>query len=209
MILLLGSEGNIGKRYKAILRDLDIPFIGIDPKLHNEHFVKDTDFDKAIIAVPTEYHFALCNLMMDLGKPFLCEKPLSKNTDECKHLAFRAKTEKANGFVVNNWQFVMPSEKIKSIEYENYHTGSDGLAWDMCQLIYIAFKNNSRLHIDTKNPVWSARINGEAISLRDVHWSYVDLVKAFTNEVWQELWTLQDGLLMTQAVLRYQKEIKF
>jgi hypothetical protein len=208
MILLLGSDGSIGKRYTAVLKDLDIPYIGWD-KATATNYWQDLSFDKAIVATPTDTHFDICNKLIDLQKPFLCEKPLSKNQNECDHLVRRAKTYGVKGAVVCNYKFVCPEEKIRSIEYDSYYTGGDGFAWDLCQIIYLAFQNNARLHLRNKSPVWSMRINDEAVSLRDVHWSYVDMLHAFSNNEWDSLWSLYDGFEMTKAVDRFVREKKY
>lgn len=42
-----------------------------------------TDVDALIIASPDATHAALCLAAIDLGKPVLCEKPLSPSADEC------------------------------------------------------------------------------------------------------------------------------
>ena len=42
-----------------------------------------SDVDAVIIASPDATHAALCLAAIDLGKPVLCEKPLSPNSEEC------------------------------------------------------------------------------------------------------------------------------
>lgn len=209
MILIIGSRGSIGTRYRTILEDMGESYCEYDPAINS---LEDDAFDpmvfeKAIIASPTNTHFKYCNLMMDLKKPFLCEKPLSQNLEECELLAKRQRTEKYKGYVVNNWNFLIPEgEKVRSIEYDYYRTGPDGFCWDLAQPIYIGFKHNAKLHLHKKSALWNVRINNESVQYRDIEWSYLDMISAFINDDYESLWTLQDGLQMSIAVQRYMKE---
>lgn len=207
MILIIGSRGRIGTRYRHILKTLKVDYCEYDPALRfdeSDDFDPDA-FDMTIIASPTKTHFKYCNQMMDLKKPFLCEKPLSHDLIECEKLAERQIKEGHSGFVVNNWSFVMPNE-IDSMEYNYYQTGPDGFVWDLSQLIYIADKNNAMTRFNNESVIWNARVNGKSIAYREIELSYFEMIRKFLIQDEESLWNLQDGFLMSVAVNRYAKE---
>lgn len=213
MMLLLGSEGRIGLRYQSILRELEIPWVGfdlIDRPVGTWKEWKDLSFDQVLIATPTFTHVGLCHELLDMKKSFLCEKPLSTDLAECEVLRTRAKNEKASAYVVNNYSFVMPSDQpIRSLEWDYFNSGQDGFEWDLCQIIYLGYKNNASLQLHQKSPLWNMRVNGDSINYRRIELSYLDMIGAFYMKDREHLWNLYDGQEMTKAVLRYQREKKF
>ena len=80
-IVLLGSEGSMGRRYQAIFRHLLVPIVPVDtaygplpatqtlsPLIASSRGV--------VIATPTAAHAQLLRLMAPLRIPILCEKPI-------------------------------------------------------------------------------------------------------------------------------------
>ena len=182
-ILIIGS-GNMGKRYKRILNynnietvdyDLTEKFGGVE--LHN------IDFDKAIIATPTNDHFEYCKKLVSLDKDFLCEKPVSKNPEEIKTLIELAECDVR---MVCNWIFTAPSmvpfmKDNCHIYYDYYNTGRDGLEWDIIQLIHLASDFKS-LEVVTESPVFNAAINNIPITQTDIEKSYLSMLEMWIEE---------------------------
>ena len=69
----------MGKRYQAILKHLDVPFICADVAQESGMNELADMSDGIIIASPTETHFGYIHKFHKLGKPILCEKPLSRS----------------------------------------------------------------------------------------------------------------------------------
>jgi len=212
-VLVVGGLGSIGRRYCAILRYLGIEYEVLDIQkmridgsallTDNIFDLNDCVFDKAIIATTTDTHFRYCKRLIEIGKPFLCEKPLSKNLEECKELV--ELDQQKLGFIVNNYRHCLPIPS-KRISYNYFNTGSDEALWDACQLIYL----DPNAEIMTSSPIWELSCNlGTEISYRSLENSYVEMIQNFILDRKIYLWTLEDGLKMTQAVLdRIQRENK-
>lgn len=215
-VLLIGCNGSIGRRYAAILKFLGIEYNGID--VHNENLlydVKKSDFSHCIIATPTNTHFDMCKKIALKGIPFLCEKPLSKSPEECKEIIKIANECMVSGFVVNNWAHTYKiggvwQPNTCKVFYDNYHTGKDGLLWDCCQLVYLSDKAEN-MHLLTLMPYMQAMIGGYTITHEDVAVSYIKMIRTFTSVGMNPflslgLWSLRDGLAMTEKVIEYQKK---
>ena len=203
MILLVGSRGNIGGRYAAILRYLKIDFVGVDV---GDKWPDPSTYDKAIVATPTSTHYKICLRLAKLKKTFLCEKPLSKNPEEIQHLIDIG----ADGYMVNNWCHV--TEKIikpnsAKVYYDCWNTGKDGLLWDCIQLVYIARGNNFK--INNQHPIFWATIDLRAgsnrIGLEKIAHSYCYMIDCFIEEKTDKLWSLKDALAATKKVLKYEQ----
>ena len=197
MILLLGANGSIGRRYQAVLKALGEPYCAVDIGTQEPDWNLVT---KAIIATPTGLHFEHCEEMIERGLPFLCEKPLDKNPFSSYILQSSAKACDVSGFIVNNYRFatlgVNGDENL--IAYDFYNTGKDGLIWDVCQLVYLAHLERCELRVYRESFTWNLSYKGHAIRYRAIEYSYFDMVKAFINEQWGDLWTLQDAHEMTR-----------
>lgn len=194
MTLVIGGKGSIGRRYCSILSFLKKPFKILDiqdPK--GERDLEKIDFDEAIIATPTDTHFEYCEKLIALNKVFLCEKPLSKNEDECMRIS-----EYLKGYVVNNYEWAIRHIMAPwEITYDYYNTGKDGVLWDCCQLIYL----DQKAKIQTKSPIYRLHVNGQPIQLTDIERSYIWMISAFLTDNRLGLWSLKTGLKMTQKVL--------
>lgn len=206
MIAILGGNGGIGRRYQAILRALKAPFQVIDL---GDDEIEDIEFDKAIIATPTQTHFDFCERLITMEKPFLCEKPLSKQMKECNKIWSWAQKKGVPAFVVNNYQFAINHfSEIKKIEYDFFNTGKDGLIWDLCQLIYIAHKKQSELIFKTQSFWWDFKINGEQIPYHNIEMSYYEMIENFIEGNYTHLWTAKQGSEMTDTVIHWEGKIE-
>lgn len=194
-VLLLGDKGSIGRRYASILTYLKIPWVGRDSntsKLMIDPL--DTEYEKAIVAVPTDMHYKYCKALLEMGIPFLCEKPLSKDPEECEDLLRRDK--EWIGHVVCNYQYVFKG--TKPVSYNYYKTGKDGLYWDCAQLIYL----NKGVVIETKSPCLEVVSLNKVISYEEIERSYVSMVSDWYKGKTETMWDLEDGWMMTEAVLQ-------
>lgn len=196
-VLVIGGLGSIGSRYVAILKHL-----GHEPVIYDTQVATPPldriAFDKAIIATPTDTHFHWCLRMITLNKPFLCEKPLCKDTRSCELLK---ESGHPLGFVVNNYSYLCGTKQPK-IKYDYFRTGNDGLHLDCCQLIYL----DPTVEIKTDSPVWKLTIDGYQISYLSLEYSYIHMISDFVVGAYQNLWTLEDGVKMTDAAVRRANE---
>jgi len=197
-ILVCGHKGSIGSRYMAIIKYLGHEAIGVDIK-DGEYRMEDMDFDKAIVCTPTDTHFSPAYELAILKIPVLIEKPVSKQILEIKKI--QEVTDQA--WMVNNWSMVFPDIQLlpgnNTIEYDYYHTGSDGLEWDAIQLVYLA----NKLKIRTNAPFFDCRINGELVEINQLHHSYIRMIRAFIEGKYNNLWTLDQAIEANQKVEEY------
>ncbi len=176
--LIVGGLGNMGRRYTAVLRSL-----GVNPLIcdfGDEGNYIEYDFDSIIIATPTENHTKNCLDYLRLGRPVLCEKPLSKDIHEVAMLCEMAEQHELRFEMVNQYKYCKIYESIgEDLTYYNYfQTGKDGLAWDCISIIAMAeffpvIKNDS--------PVWSCSINGRELRREYMDQAYVDMVEAWLH----------------------------
>ena len=190
-VLVIGGLGSIGSRYVAILKYLGHEPIIQDIKIH--HSVQDItkrEFDRAIIATPTDTHYDNCKVLIATGKPFLCEKPLSKNLKECEELTELDRNK--FGRVVINYAYITS----KPIGYDYYKTGNDGLYWDCCQLIYL----NPEIDLQNSSPTWTLlNEHKEVVPYYELERSYITMVKDWMADNCD--FDLECGAEMTNAVL--------
>lgn len=202
MILLVGGEGSIGRRYQTILRNLDIPH-------RVKEFYDNLNLDgitKAIIATPTKLHYDHCKWFENTGIPLLVEKPVSKNKEEVLDLINRG----LEFYVVNNWSFVLPigmTPGKSEIRYNFYNTGRDGLWWDAIQLVYIAEKLNCPIRVETKSPTWDVFMGNFKIPYSFIEQSYVEMIRAFYDGDYGKLWNKHQALEQTELMDRIDSEM--
>lgn len=187
-VLVIGGLGRIGTRYRAILNYLGIPNVTHDIRQDCEPW-EEIDFTHAIIATPTNQHFVYMHRLAELGKPFLCEKPVSKKLEEIEPF-----TGYKQGYVVNNYAYMFNKFEKDSckITYDYFCTGQDGVAWDCIQLLYL----DQDATINTKSPIWMVFNREKKYTYADVEWSYVSMIIDFLGEK-RHLWDLNVGYEMT------------
>ena len=202
-VLVVGSLGSMGKRYCAILKYLDIDYVGIDL----EEDTKEA-FTHAIICTPTDTHIKWVWHCVEVYqiKNILCEKPISKNPEEIKKLA-KLKDCGANIRMVCNWKYCLP--KDVDIAYSNYNTGKDGTDWDCIQLIYLA----KILTIDNTLPYFECRYKKDGLwnnilSLSDIEQSYLTMIQNWLelDGKKNDLWGMQNALEATESVIKWEKD---
>jgi len=193
-VLVIGSKGSMGRRYMAILKYLEVDHVGVDVGDK-----RPEDYTHAIVATPTAFHMLHCKELIREGTPFLCEKPLCKDIDDCRTLSLNA-FKGAKGYVVGNYNTLVHYLGMKKprISYNYYNHGKDDWWWDMCQLIYL--DPEAELRFDS--PVFHLTLNNMGITYWMLEKSYIQMVEDFLNNKSDRLWSLDDGVEMTRAVVR-------
>lgn len=192
--LIIGANGSMGKRYQAILKHLDEPAWCVD-KDHdaNTIFERAMKADRIIICTPTETHFSFLKKLLVLGKPILCEKPITKHLPELMEI-FKLSKKHSTPFtmMLQYSELVNPSTSGASY-YDYFRTGNDGLIWDCLQIIGL-----SKDDVDIKNesPVWMCRINGQSLKLSDMDHAYLNFVRKWIdgkiNQDFEELFKMHE-----------------
>ena len=200
-VLVIGGYGSIGRRYCAILKYRNIKHQVYDTADYDGDFVWPPPFhyDRAIIATPTHTHFEICEKLMADKTPFLCEKPVSKDIDECKRLWRLSKKHPKLGRVVCNYKYLLKLMDIKTVydlQYNYYNSGPDGILWDCCQLIHIL----KDVVIKNDSPRWNLIINNHWARYRWLENSYVEMLDDWLGGHEDRLWDLEDGYQMTKKV---------
>lgn len=176
MILLVGSEGSMGKRYKAILEYLGQDYIckDVDQWVSDEAWSKIT---ASIIAAPTESHTKYIRWCGELG-PVLCEKPITKSMNELEQTLHMCRQEGIKLTMMMQYQ-VFDSPLNEGHSYYNYYnTGKDGLNWDCIQILGLA---RSSVTIANNSPIWECQINGQKIDRAKMDWAYLEFTKNWLN----------------------------
>jgi hypothetical protein len=168
MILLLGANGSMGKRYQAILKYLGASYLPIEV---NDKIPKMV-FDGAIIATPTDTHKGLIKQFHNM--PILCEKPVCKSLLELNETLDYCRDNNVHFTMMNQYALLDDPNSTGPTSYNFYNTGKDGIYWDCLQIIGLA-----RTTIDIKNqsPYWHCWLNGKKINIAMMDHAYIDFVK--------------------------------
>lgn len=200
-ILIVGSEGSMGKRYQAILRYLEQPFLceDIEDSVSIEEI--EENVSGIIIATPTETHTELIREFLPFKKPILCEKPITKNLNELREL--RKEIQDAGIRFQMMFQYkhlINPHLPPGESYYDYFRHGNDGLVWDCLQIVGLA---KGELKLKEESPVWRCRINGHHLSSEFMDAAYVYSVNDWIHglecdfgellEVHQKTWELANG----------------
>jgi len=208
-VLVIGSNGRMGKLYAAIVR-----YLGHEVVPH------DTDtgpipnrakYEKAIIATPIDTHHEYCKWLAERKCDFLCEKPISKNIDEVCEIAGMCEADGVNGFMVSNWAFAIGASgnSVDGIKIHTYNTGNDG-DWDLIQPLWL-LKDSSSLEVTKTYPgVRVERYHGEYTRFFagfDFERSYIEMVEVFICGEYSKLWTIKSVIPAHERVVEYGKRI--
>jgi hypothetical protein len=173
-IQIFGHEGNMGKRYRAILEDLGYGWTGFD---ESEHMDRDYDVDPdaqaVIIATPTDTHAEIIEAIRHCGVPILCEKPVSKDLRELWGLLDACHKAGTKLQMVSQYDELVEPEWKGETSYDYFKTGSDGLAWDCLNVVWHA---KGPVKLQSKSPIWRCTINGQPLSLETMDHAYWTMV---------------------------------
>jgi hypothetical protein len=177
-VLIIGSEGRIAKRYKAIFRWLGIhDTIGYDPVnelLKGDTFPDQDHYDRVMICSPTATHIDYIKLFSKTDIPILCEKPLATNMEDVSKIYDIVKENDMNFQMVNQYEYLLGHGRSGGdTEYDYYNSGPDGLYWDCLNIIGLA---TGKVRIGNTSPIWTCVINGNPISYADIEYAYVSMI---------------------------------
>lgn len=185
MILIIGSDGNMAARYKAIMNYASIPWCGVDKGVDVKEYLKSNHVDQILITTPTDTHFEIMKDVIPFKKHILVEKPVTKSVDELFELYDLCDSEKAPHFnMVMQYRYLLDEEQqrinIKEGDTESYYnyfkTGNDGLYWDCLQIIGLAA---DRVTIKNDSPRWRCCINGEVLSINTMDQAYINMITSW------------------------------
>lgn len=167
-ILVIGSEGSMGRRYTAILHTIkDMVPVGYDPTKHQAEPV--LDYDRYIIASPTDTHEYWLRKLASLGKPVLCEKPIIKDSKKVREVVELYKEHNTPLTMVMQYRHYVRGAKGQS-EYNYYNHGKDGLFWDCLQVIALT---EGHVTLGETSTVWSAKLNDINLNIAQMDTNYV------------------------------------
>jgi hypothetical protein len=180
-VYLVGANGNMGKRYQAVLKWIRLPYKTRD--LDHDEGIEGCD--GVIIATPTYTHEALAEQYMHTY-PVLCEKPIWTQRYNF-YTRFSRDDEgmwRAKDFrdysrlrMLNQYRHVLANAqqtRASNTYYNYYKHGGDGLIFD-CINIYGNMKDfeTSNVELKEESPVWGCCIDGKILDLADMDQAYV------------------------------------
>lgn len=203
-VCVIGCDGNMGRRYMAILRMLEVEYAGVDLKPENRYYYSNL-FTHFIIATPTDTHAEILHWLMD-ERPgrhrILVEKPVCKDAKEVANLAKKAEEGGHKVYMVNQYAYRGYSSrggggygktKTNLTLYDYYQSGSDGLAWDCIQLLHMA---EGEIRLSNDSPVRACMINGRVYDSSHTDKLYVKMIRNFlAGDRKKYLWPIGDLVL--------------
>lgn len=210
-ILIIGNKGSMGRRWTACLKYLREDVLGFDI---GGPVPTAPEFDRAIIASPTDTHVMWAEYLINAGKDFICEKPVDKDPAVIRRLADKAKFAGVDGRMCCNWLFAVNQALLlgrgpdgrqgatanmgeMEIEYKYYNSGKDGFFWDCIQLIYLSGK----FKYDRTSPMFEAFVNGDPVTLEMVERSYLIMLSEWMYGDRNRLWSLEDAAKASEKVM--------
>lgn len=207
-IMLIGSEGSIGRRYHGILRHLGVEVFTYDTKVGGSQFLEDYTMgacDGFIIASPTDTHVGWCYDLLRFKKPILCEKPVGVSVDQVRELYI---TDGAleHIYVVDNWVHMLGGDVSTNhyIEYANFHTGNEKVEWNLAQPIFLT--KDGSLTINLCQAFFGVNVfdKKKSYNTRDIDLSYVDMIVAWL-QTGKTTWDLLCGMKMQEAIAAWKE----
>lgn len=184
-VLIIGSEGSMGKRYQAILDYIGHEKVLADKKDDRiEICLKAMQSDRIIIATPTETHAQILHWVMPQGKPILCEKPVCKNLDELVEIISYAKWNKTPLAMVMQYKYLVEPESEGPSSYNYFRHGNDGLIWDCFQIIALA---KGEVTLAEDSPYWQCQINGQRLSIESMDSAYVTMLREWIEKPYSDV----------------------
>jgi hypothetical protein len=183
-VLIVGSKGNMGRRYASILRHLGIEHRGLDI----DHDLGDAEREatrasQVIIASPTDSHVGWIRFFAPYNLPILCEKPLSKDVAQVRAaLDYAADCGTPLNMVYQYRELVEEKSEGES-RYNYWNHGKDGLVWDCIQIIGLA---KGWVSLAEDSPIWRCRINGQLLDIAAMDKAYINHIKNWLRKPGQD-----------------------
>ena len=225
-VCVIGSAGNMGRRYCAILDHLGVEYEGFDlvtsPSEGRRpgHFLwrlrlTSTGFTHYIIATPTDTHAELLRFLMDRFEAVnvLVEKPVTRDPAELRALVKAAEKGGHDVYMVNQYAYGnrgappgVPRGKGypgKRTEYNYFNSGKDGLIWDCIQLLHLA---KADIYLANISPERICIINGRVYRSDATDWLYIKMIRDFLGRrKW--LWPIAEVIETHERANEYEKNI--
>lgn len=205
-ILLMGSQGSIGRRYSAILKR-----IGQDACLYDiksqRRLIDISDFDHIIIATPTETHVDILISITDFCHKYscpipaiLCEKPVSTGVLNVIDLIpdFSMVFQYGTFFDKKEYDNLEWSQGDYVSSYSYYDTGKDGIFWDLIQVIGLHKGNIDSLYVSTDSIVWDCTVNNKRLCMQEMQLSYLKMIQD---------WLSGERLLTKEQIKRIHQKV--
>ncbi len=173
MIYIVGKNGNMGKRYAAILNYLDVEVCGHDLEGPNESEMKRAF--GFIVATPTANHLDDMKKLFIYEKPILCEKPFTKVMSDLAYFEDKNRSDLSLVQMVNQYQFLTKPGKGETY-YSYFKSGADGIHFDCINIIGLA---HGRVALSNKSPIWDCMLNGTRLNLGMMDHAYIAMIKAW------------------------------
>lgn len=180
--LIIGANGSMGTRYRAIFDWLDVPYWAVDRETSLDTIkTRAQAADRILLCTPTITHYDLLKHLIPLERPILCEKPIVKDLDDLNEILTMARRLKTPFNMVMQYEELLNDDGLESDEesvYDYFRHGNDGLVWDCLQIIALA---NGDINIDEKSPIWTCQINGQKLDLAKMDQAYVSHVRRWLS----------------------------
>lgn len=175
LIAVIGANGNMGRRYGAILNYLKQSWIGLDLDNTLEQYDRVLKrVSGVIIATPTSTHDEIIRMCLDYGMPILCEKPISTNLAAVECLCLEAEARGVKLQMVNQYRHMgLQTEDRGTSYYDYWNHGRDGLFWDCISVVALAGGN---VILDEKSPIWKCTINGRELDVSKMDRAYIGMI---------------------------------
>jgi hypothetical protein len=176
LVYILGYNGNMASRYKAILNFLGVPHVGHD-KNEPFHFQAHaaTHF---IVCTPTDRHLADISSCLSFQKPVLCEKPLTTHLASLLEVNDAWKCNRHLISMVNQYEEIAGSAQDEPSFYNYFKTGTDGLYWDCINILGLA---KDGCTVNNSSPEWTCMINGKTLSINMMDQAYIDMIQRWLD----------------------------
>ena len=180
-ICLVGGRGNMASRYRAILRMFGHETVSWDldekPDLGS--------VDRFIVCTPTPTHFDVLMEIIPLGKPVLCEKPVSTVPEELETIGIRAQLYDTPVQMVMQYIFLWNPKSDGPSHYDYFKHGPDGVPWDMMQCVAMA---RGEVSLGEESPIWDCVINGQRLNIAAMDFAYVEMIKHWLADPTDQPW---------------------
>lgn len=172
--LIVGSKGNMARRYATILRHLGVEHQGVDL---GDTWPELPSFDSVLICTPTDRHVEDIYRAAKYSVPILCEKPLTKDLDLALEVCDFAERTGLALRMVNQYAHLRGNGTGSGpTVYDYWNHGKDGLAWDCISVVALA---QGPVHLGEESPVWFCQINGAQHYVSEMDYAYVDMLKSW------------------------------
>lgn len=198
----------MGKRYQAILKHLGRDFQSFDLAIHGSmtHLKERAkNCARIIIASPTPTHVQYLRELLPLGRPILCEKPVTKNLEEIEELhAECSKNGWRYNMVMQYRELDISREPRRASVYNYFRHGNDGLTWDCMQIIALA---EGPVVLREDSPYWDCAINGRCLSIAQMDSAYILHIQKWLTDSLDQ--SMDDILTAHRKVKIYEEKNEF